>query len=303
MTIFKRFFLLVPVLLVPLIAAAPALAAPEPPEVFFGSVSLTAYTNADLEALINPNNEATTYEFEYSTKGSTAENKLEGTIVEVHGGSVAAGTGVQWVGPVSLGNALTSGTQYFYRVVASNAAGTTDGAVQEFTTLTASAPPPAAAPAPGWIIESYAAPTSFSAGDNAGCSTGLQEPVCDRYEVTARNAGSVATDGSGVVLSDTVPAGLAVREVRLSAQPQPGTASPLSATDCATTMTSSVSTTVVECAVTQTIAADEELKLQVFVTVNDAAERPLENVASVEGGGAPSASTEASNQVGEPVGF
>jgi uncharacterized repeat protein (TIGR01451 family) len=69
--------------------------------------------------------------------------------------------------------------------------------------------------APGWAIESFAAPTNFSTVDNATCETQLAAahglPLCDSYTVTATNAGSVATQQGGEVsLTDTLPAGLTV---------------------------------------------------------------------------------------------
>jgi hypothetical protein len=126
-------------------AAVPALAAGAPiveaettnlpPFLFFHSITAD---NAALSARINPNNEETTYEFEYSTEGTVGSpGTLEGTIVKVPGGSVPAGSETQTAGPVYLGEALMPATTYYYRVLATNASGTEAGPVESFTTLVA----------------------------------------------------------------------------------------------------------------------------------------------------------------------
>jgi hypothetical protein len=107
------------------------------------SVTTITSKDAKLEAQVNPNYQATTYTFEYSTQ-ATGE-VLEGTIVKVPGGSIPAGFGAQPAGPVDLSRALAPETPYFYRVVATNAAGTTDGKVETFTTLIVPVPATGAA--------------------------------------------------------------------------------------------------------------------------------------------------------------
>src|ERR1700674_2879 len=58
---------------------------------------------------------------------------------------------------------------------------------------------PAAIPAAAWSVHSFALPSSFSAGDDAQCLSTLNNSLlCDAYEVTARDAGSVAMDGSTI---------------------------------------------------------------------------------------------------------
>jgi phosphodiesterase/alkaline phosphatase D-like protein len=117
-------------------------------------------SGAELEAKIDPNYQATTYEFEYATKASG--EALEGTIVKVPGGSIPAGSGEFPAGPVNLG--LSSGTQYFYRVVATNAAGTSKGNVESFTTGAAVALPPPGTPKPWWHLRTEPEPTYFHGG-------------------------------------------------------------------------------------------------------------------------------------------
>jgi hypothetical protein len=97
-------------------------------------------SGARLEAQINPDNELTTYTFEYSTSENGA-GALTGTIVKVNGESVF---------PAEFGNQLASvvltglqpGTTYYYRVIAENEQSEkephpAEGAVQSFTTVPA----------------------------------------------------------------------------------------------------------------------------------------------------------------------
>ena len=182
----------------------------------------------------------------------------------------------------------------------------------------------AAVPAvPGWAIESLATPTNFSARDNATCEqqSAALHPLCDSYTVTATNAGSVATDGSDVVLSDTLPAGLTVQGVRFFWS---GTPSALEGpqADLATLGFCSHSGSSVQCSLPSNkeldekfglppteellppVAPDDTLRMIVYVTVNEAtAPGVLENSAEVSGGGAPQVATDATtsppNSVGE----
>jgi hypothetical protein len=97
-----------------------------------GGVTSTAAT---LSALINPNNQETTYKFEYSTQ-ATGEI-LEGTIAELPGASPLPAT---FGGQTAEAKAepLQPRTQYFYRVVATNtSAETTNGKVETFTAVDA----------------------------------------------------------------------------------------------------------------------------------------------------------------------
>ncbi len=90
--------------------------------------------DAVLEAQVNPNNQETTYSFEYATN----EALTGATTVPVPPG-VLAGFGDQ-TASADIGGGLTSATTYYYKVIAANATGTTEGSVQSFTTLTAEAP-------------------------------------------------------------------------------------------------------------------------------------------------------------------
>jgi len=99
---------------------------PAKPSVDRESTSGVTLTDATLEAQINPNNQGTTYQFEY---GATT---AYGT--KLTAGSVGSGYGDT---PVStdIGGGLTSAETYHYRVLAVNATGTTEGPDETVTTL------------------------------------------------------------------------------------------------------------------------------------------------------------------------
>jgi hypothetical protein len=113
---------------------------PAPPEVIAGSEHATGVgsTRATLEAQVNPNNEKTTYLFEYATSaaeiGTASATKVPGTAeLENFGGQPAV---------VETAKVLAPSTTYYYRVVAENEQSMkepkpADGAVQSFTTLPA----------------------------------------------------------------------------------------------------------------------------------------------------------------------
>jgi hypothetical protein len=109
---------------------------PAPPEVVASSESASGVTpsEATLNATVNPNNEKTTYFFEYST--SEAE-VLAGKGTKLAGAPPAAeleGFGGQGVA-VATGSVLETGQTYYYRVVAENATPpATDGTIERFTT-------------------------------------------------------------------------------------------------------------------------------------------------------------------------
>jgi hypothetical protein len=118
-------------------APVPFTTLPAPPTVASESVSARTTTDAMLEAKINPNNQETTYFFEYATEEAPL---LEGKGIKVKGAPpLPALTAVfeeQLAGPVDIGGGLTPGQTYFYRVIAENASlEKTEGPVQSFAAL------------------------------------------------------------------------------------------------------------------------------------------------------------------------
>ncbi len=108
------------------------------PSVEAQSVPAVAPFEATLEAQINPNNQATLYAFQYSSAPPSGE-KLEGTIATVEGTNLLSGFGVR-PASASTSAVLAAETTYYYRVLATNATGTTEGKVEEFTTSALQAP-------------------------------------------------------------------------------------------------------------------------------------------------------------------
>ncbi len=159
--------------------------------------------------------------------------------------------------------------------------------------------------APGWSVDTLAAPSNFSADDNAACLAGLAQEApspeaCDAYYVTVRNAGSAAGDGSPVVVADSLPVGLTVQRVRFFW-------SGLPAEEGGPTQNLTpfglCSTSPVRCELPTKefgwppVAPDDTLRMIVYVTVTGAS-GALTNSATVSGGGAPEAATGVQNTAG-----
>jgi hypothetical protein len=172
----------------------------------------------------------------------------------------------------------------------------------------------AASPAPGWTVESFATPTSFSASDSAQClkdlGTGGQTKRCDVYEVTVTNAGFAATNGSAVVLTDELPPGLTVRKIEFvwSGRKVNGGEIDLAKEYGLCSAVPVASGVPVRCTFPgfeggadelYEVGPDETLKMLVYTTVDDpAASGVLQNTVRVSGGGAPTVSSGAQNRVG-----
>ena len=95
------------------------------PRVLTGSASSVTLNSATLNGTVNPNEEATTYYFEYGTStnyGSTTS-------------SASAGSGTSAVSVIAAISDLISDTTYHYRLVATNSEGTSYGNDKTFTTV------------------------------------------------------------------------------------------------------------------------------------------------------------------------
>ena len=130
--------------------AVPFKTSPLPPTLGVEKTSGVRATEATLEAEINPNNESTTYVFEYST--TKAGGNLSGAIVKVPVAPPAAleGGSVQTVGAPT--EVLVPDTTYFYRVVAENAQSKIEvkpatGPIESFTTALPPEKPVTSSPA------------------------------------------------------------------------------------------------------------------------------------------------------------
>jgi hypothetical protein len=165
-------------------------------------------------------------------------------------------------------------------------------------------------------MNSYATPSSFSASNNAAClvstlhqSGQSHSPECDSYDVIATNSGSLATDGSNIVLTDTLPAQVVVHDVSLFASPalneEEENPSPI---QLGRYLCTTVSTTVKceypgvflnEHILPEALGPDQTLTMEIGVTVTEpSAAESLVNTATITGGGAPDQSTTVENTVG-----
>jgi hypothetical protein len=108
------------------------------PEVYPGTESASgpSAVEGSFYAVINPNDQPTTYEFEYSTEGSVSGNTLAGTVEKVPGAEPLVFPPNEFGergAPASTGPVLEPGQVYYYRVSATNASGTTLGEVKLFS--------------------------------------------------------------------------------------------------------------------------------------------------------------------------
>jgi Invasin, domain 3/Domain of unknown function (DUF4214) len=132
------------------------------PSATTGAATAITSTTVTLNATVDPRGSATTMSFVY---GTTA-NLNSGTAATA-GQSLGDGTSVVSESAVVTG--LTSGTTYYYRVVATSTGGTTDGSILSFTT-TASVSPPVATTETATAVTSATATLNASA-DSEGSAT------------------------------------------------------------------------------------------------------------------------------------
>jgi phosphodiesterase/alkaline phosphatase D-like protein len=106
------------------------------PSVFAGTTKAVGVSpfGATLEAQVNPNNEETTYSFKYATNPALTGAKT------LSGASPLAAEYGERTASVATGNVLTPSTTYYFRVIAANPTGTTEGPAEQFTTPARKAP-------------------------------------------------------------------------------------------------------------------------------------------------------------------
>jgi hypothetical protein len=95
-----------------------------PPVATTGSASSVLDTSATLNGTVDPNGSATSYHFDYGTTASYGSQTA----------SSSAGSGSSAVSESAGVTGLSPGTTYHFRLVATSAAGTSNGADQTFTT-------------------------------------------------------------------------------------------------------------------------------------------------------------------------
>lgn len=119
------------------VGAAIAAAAAAAPTATTGDVASVLPTSAVVTGTVNPNGSVTTWHFEYSL--SSATSYTSSTTAQ------SAGAGTTDVGVTATLSGLVPSTNYRYRIVATNSAGTTDGAAGLLTTsatpVTTTTPP------------------------------------------------------------------------------------------------------------------------------------------------------------------
>jgi hypothetical protein len=151
------------------------------------------------------------------------------------------------------------------------------------------APPAQAVPStPAWNVLSIPTPTAFLAGDTAGEYS---------YDLRAANIGSTVSDGSDIVLTDTLPAGVSVIEIDLLRRStrEGGAKFDYAAEACETETTGEVQT--VRCTVSEALLGGKEparvspgeevrLQIEVLAAASLGQGASLTNHFEVEGGGA-----------------
>ena len=151
-------------------------------------------TNATLNASVNPQGSPTSVTFVYGTNPNLTSGTNTTTAQPIGGGASVLAVNAALIG-------LPPGTTYYDRVVATSAAGTIDGAIQSFTTLT---PPAASTQAASSITTTNAtlnasvnpqgSPTSVSFVDGtnpnltSGTTTTTAQPIGGGASVLAVNA-------------------------------------------------------------------------------------------------------------------
>jgi hypothetical protein len=158
----------------------------------------------------------------------------------------------------------------------------------------------AVAPGAAWSIDPFPTPTSFSAADNHGCEETVSATAiisCDEYRVAVTNVGSQATDGSPVILTDTLPLRVTVQKIRFfwSGVERLGLDG---STDLALFGLCSTPPAEPRCELPFGVEPDDRLRMIVDVTVQPDAASVLDNTANVSGGGVAGASASMQNANG-----
>jgi MYXO-CTERM domain-containing protein len=179
-----------------------------PPSVSTSPATLVTATGATLNGAANPSSLASTGWFRYSTTNPGLCDDTFGTRAPGSGGT-ALGAGASPVAYASAVSGLAAGTTYYFCAIASNAAGTSVGAVQAFTTIAA----PSVTSLAATSVGSTSATLNGSANPNLGAATGwfrysaTNPGACnDTFGTRAPTTGGTAlgSGGSAVAYSESI---------------------------------------------------------------------------------------------------
>lgn len=203
--------------------ALPGVALASAPGATTGQATNVTSTSATVSGTVNPNKEDTSYHFEYGT-------------------TAAYGTSTPAQGPVG-GNAgksasadlaqLAPSTTYHYRLVATNASGTTPGVDATFTTLAAGQAPPggnavtiAASPASVLFGRATTIAGQVTGNGNGGVEVTLQAKAAPPVTgASFTNVATTTTDASGNYTFTQLP--LANTQYQAEAKASPKVTSPV----------------------------------------------------------------------------
>ena len=177
------------------------------PAVVTGSASGVTSTSATLNGTVNPEGAATTYQFQYGT--STGYGSV------TPASPASAGSGISAISESADLSGLSASTTYDYRLVATNATGTTDGGNQTFTTPAATSSGNAFTPVGGLIEGTSLTPsvTAHAVGDvillhvtteGSAPPTGVSGGGATWTQVGTTVTGSVNSGFSAAVYEGTV---------------------------------------------------------------------------------------------------
>ena len=158
-------------------------------------------------------------------------------------------------------------------------------------------------PSPAWAIQALATPTNFAAGEP------LEATKQPRYVVYASNDGGASTDQSPITVTDTLPAGITVKEVVLTPPRGPNIADSGMPPTCQTSVNSGAGVSTVTCRISEPtppkleparLSPGDAIALEILVKVPQNTSGTLTNRVEVEGGGAEPAEGISQNQASDP---
>ena len=152
----------------------------------------------------------------------------------------------------------------------------------------------AVTPKPAWSLQSLAGPTNFEPGEESGK---------DLYEVFITNSGGALTDGTPITITDTLPAGLEVKDVALEIldgtnrkDVAEDACAPPQSTGDITTLTCTVDESLSGLTEAARVQPLEQLRLVIRLSVPPEAAGVLTNQVELSGGGAEDVTVNSQNQ-------